>query len=282
MLLRGGGLYPLYEGKMIHQFNASFKESQYFLDKKAFDERLRSKEIYRLKQDLGLDNKAYERLLQSLYPKVSKEEAEDSFIAYDREFYRLGFRAIARDTDERTLIFSLLPRNCGAGNSIWSSVPKLYIQANGKITHYKVSHIRILFALGIFNSLVVDFITRGMIQINVNKTYLERIPIPQPSDEEIVANPLYKELALNALKLQLYNDKAGDFKELADEFQIRKNEIPSTPKLYDTLKAKNDILIAKEIYKLNKSQFFYMLRTFKVLSTKQPAFIALLESLWQE
>ena len=60
--------------------------------------------------------------------KITKEQLEDSFIRYDREFFRLGFRAVARDTDERTLIFFLLPKNVGCGNSIWVSIPKRYIR----------------------------------------------------------------------------------------------------------------------------------------------------------
>lgn len=270
---------PLYEGKMINQFDAEFSEAQYFLNTADFDRRLRSKEIYRLKQDLGIDNKEYERLLESLYPKMIKEEAENAFIVYDRQFYRLGFRAIASDTNERTLIFSLLPKNCGVGNSIWSSVPKIYIQVNGKITHRKISHLRICFALGIFNSLLVDFIVRGMVQMNVNKTYLERIPLPQPSDKEIVENTTYLSIAKNALILQLYNDKAGRFKELQEEFKISQNAIPKTSKAYDVLKAKQDIAIAK-LYGLDKEEFCYLLESFKVLQSKKPEYIALLKNAW--
>ena len=267
---------------MIHQFDAKFGAPQYFLDKKAFDERLRSKETYRMKQDLGLDSKEFDKLLESIKTsEQSKDALLDSIIAYDRQFFRLGFREVARDTDERTLIASLLPKDCGFGHTMWGTISKKYILEKGVIKTNQVSSLKILFALGILNSIVLDFIIRAMVQIHVSKTYLERIPLPQPSDEEILANPLYKELALNALKLQLYNDKSEDFKELADEFKISKNQIPSTQKLYDTLKAKNDILIAKEIYKLEKSEFIYMLTTFKVLNAKQPGFISLLESLWE-
>ena len=56
-------LLPLYEGKMIHQFNAEFSEPTYFLDSTAFDKRLRSKEIHRLKQDLDINTKEYKELL---------------------------------------------------------------------------------------------------------------------------------------------------------------------------------------------------------------------------
>ena len=279
------GLLPLYEGKMIHQFNAEFGEPSYFLDSTAFDERLRSKEIHRLKQDLGLNSKEYERLLESMLEgkesKMTKEELEDSIIRYDREFFRLGFRGIASDTNERTLIFSLLPKNVGFGHSMFANIPKRYIiDSHGAIAIQSVSHKRLLFALGIFNSLVVDYIARGMVQINVSKTYLERIPLPQPSDEELESKQDYAYIYKNALILQLYHDKAGDFEDLQKEFGIDKGQIPSTQKAYDTLRAKLDIHIAN-LYGLSKEEFCAMLESFKVLNDKQPHYIALLKSLWE-
>ena len=90
------GLLPLFEGKMIWQFSHLLEKPQYWLDPAAFDERLKSKEIHRMAQDLGV-----------LKAEVAKHT---DAIRYDRESLRLGYREIARDTDERTLIFSLLPK----------------------------------------------------------------------------------------------------------------------------------------------------------------------------
>ncbi|STQ86898.1 Eco57I restriction-modification methylase domain-containing protein [Helicobacter muridarum] len=216
----------------------------------------------------------------SASPTNDKTALEDSFIVYDRQFYRLGFRDIARDTDERTAIFSLLPKSVGCGNTLWSSVPKFYALENGKITYHKVSHLRICFALGIFNSLLVDFIVRGMAQIHLNKTYIGRIPLPQPSDKEILENATYLSIAKNALILQLYNDKAGHFKKLQEEFGISQNAIPTTSKLYNELKAKQDIAIAK-LYGLDKEEFCFLLESFKVLQSKKPEYIALLKNSWE-
>lgn len=275
------GLLPLYEGKMIHQFNAEFSEPTYFLDSRSFDKRLRSKEIHRLKQDLGINSKKYENILKTLSNSQSVEVLEDSLICYDREFFRLGFRAVASDTNERTLIFSLLPKNVGFGHSMFANIPKRYIiDFHGAIAIQSVSHKRLLFALGIFNSLVVDYIARGMVQINVSKTYLERIPLPQPSDEELESKQDYAYIYKNALILQLYHDKAGDFEDLQKEFGIDKGQIPSTQKAYDTLRAKLDIHIAK-LYGLSKEEFCAMLESFKVLHDKQAHYIALLKSLWE-
>ena len=119
-----------------------------------------------------------------------------------------------------------------------------------------------------------------MVQIHLNKTYLERIPLPQPSDSEILENPIYHDIALSALKLQLYNDKSGHFDELAKEFGIDKSQIPSTQKLYDTLHAKLDITIAK-LYGLDREDLLYLLESFKVLCNNQPQYVELLKNLWE-
>lgn len=253
------GLLPLYEGKMIHQFNANFSQTTYFLEKAKLDEHLKSKELYRAKKATG----------KELNPKLIK---------YDREFFRLGYRKIASDTNERTLIASLLPKNCGGADSTYSNIPKQYVLKDDVICMDIVPYERILFVLALFNSLVVDFIIRNMVQINVSKSYLERIPLPQPSDEEIQNNEIYKTLAKNALLLQLYNDQNHHFDELKQEFSIKNEEIPKTKKAYDILRAKNDLLV-KELYGLSDDEFSYMISTFKVLNEKQSEYITLLKTI---
>ncbi|EAI7980197.1 class I SAM-dependent DNA methyltransferase, partial [Campylobacter jejuni] len=253
------GLLPLYEGKMIHQFNANFSQATYFLEKAKLDERLKSKELSRAKKATG----------KELNPKLIK---------YDREFFRLGYRAVASDTNERTLIASLLPKNCGFGHSMFANAPKQYIVKDDEICMDIMPYERILFVLALLNSLVVDFIIRNMVQINVSKTYLERIPLPQPSDEENQNNEIYKTLAKNALLLQLYNDKNHHFDELKQEFNIKNEEIPKTKKAYDILRAKNDLLV-KKLYDLSDDEFSYIISTFKVLNEKQSEYTTLLKTI---
>ncbi|TQR53701.1 Eco57I restriction-modification methylase domain-containing protein [Campylobacter troglodytis] len=275
-------LLPLFEGKMIHQFNSEYSKANYYLDKDAFDERLKSKEIYRLKQDLNLDSKEYKRLLEGIKPKnLDTKEFENSLLRYDRDYFRLGFRDIARDTDEFSGIFSLLPKNVGCGHTMWVHIPKKYILNSSKISIETVDNSKICFALGLFNSLIVNFIIRGMVQIHLNKTYLKRIPLPQPDDEEIKRNKDYNFIAKTALILELYNDSKGAFSELGDEFGIKKSELPATQKLYDELRARLDIKVAR-LYGLSYEDFIHIISTFKVLNKNQPEFIALLKSLWQE
>lgn len=77
------------------------------------------------------------------------------------------------------MIASLLPKNCGGADSTYSNIPKQYVLKDDVICMDIVPYERILFVLALFNSLVVDFIIRNMVQINVSKSYLERIPFLQ-------------------------------------------------------------------------------------------------------
>lgn len=251
----------LYQGKMIWQYNAYFEKPEYWLDPEVFDARIHSKELYRMGQDLG----------------IVKSEAEKHAhqIRFDREFLRLGVREIARDTDERTLIFSLLPKYVGVGNKINVTIPKTYeLGADGEITIKKTSPLRLLFALACFNSIVMDWIARFMIQITVNQTYLYRLPMPQPEDSEIRSKADYAQLAKNALLLSLAANW-DDFAELAPLFNIVKKDLPQTAKAADLLRAQNDRLVAK-LYGISDNELARLLLSFPGMAKKRPEYLALL------
>ena len=259
------GLLPLYEGKMIWQYSHVFETAQYWLDATAFDERLKSKELHRMAQDLRV-------------PK-SEVAQHGPAIRYDREFVRMGFRTVASDTNERTLIFSLLPKHCGSGNSMFVNTPKYYsLGADGQVKVQAVSALRLLFGLAWFNSVPVDWIARQMIQINVNKTYLYRLPMPQPSDDEIRSTPSYAQLAKNALLLTLAAPSPhawDDFGELAPLFGVQRSDLPHTAKAQDTLRAENDKLVA-DLYGITDTELAHLLQSFKVMANKRPEYLALL------
>ena len=264
LLLEKGapGLLPLFEGKMIWQYSHQLETAQYWLDAATFDARLHSKERYRMAQDLG----------------VTKTEAmkHESAIRYDRAFVRLGFRRIASDTNERTLIFALLPKNCGTGHSMFCSTPKTYVRgADGSVTTQTISPLRLLFALAWFNSLPTDWLARQMIQINVSQTYLYRLPMPQPSDDEIRANPDYAQLAKNALLLSLAASW-DDFADLAPLFKVQPKDLPHTAKAQDILRAQNDQWVA-QLYGMTPAELTHVLRSFKVMTSKRPEYLTLLQ-----
>ncbi len=257
------GLLPLYEGKMIWQYSHVFDKPQYWLDRDAFDARLHSKELHRMAQDLGV-------------PKAEVER-HAAAVRYDREYVRLAFRSVASDTNERTLIFGLLPKNVGLGHSLFMNASKHYrTDSEGALTAEAVSPSRLLVAMACFNSVVVDWLGRQMIQINVSQTYLYRLPIPQPSDADILANADYTTLAKNALLLTLAASW-NDFADLAPLFNVEKTDVPATAKAQDLLRAQNDKIVSR-LYGITDSEFFHLLKSFKGMATKRPEYLALLQT----
>ena len=261
------GCLPLYQGRMIWQYSHCHAEPEYWLDPAAFDQRLRSKELYRMGQDLGL-------------PKALAYAHSDA-IRYDRDYVRLGFREIARDTDERTLIFALLPRHVGAGNKVPVNVPKRYQRADdGRVRAQAVSPLRLLFALACFNSLTLDWMARFMIQITVNQTYLYRLPMPQPDDEAILQDPDYRALARNALRLTLaagWDDFAADLAPQLAALDVTRQDVPTTPKALDKLRADTDRRVAR-LYGLGAADFAHLLQSFKGMASKRPEYLTLLQA----
>jgi hypothetical protein len=154
-------------------------------------------------------------------------------------------------------------------------VPKTYVlqgtgaQATAGIQ--ETSALRLLFALAWFNSLPCDWLARFSIQINVNQTYLYRLPMPQPTDDEILATPAYATLARNAALLTLHSDWAADsstFEPLAATFNLTKLDLPATPEAYDRLRYDNDVLVA-QCYGLNSQDLRHILAGFPVMQNKR-------------
>lgn len=130
---------PLYEGKMIHQFDdrwATFENPE--------------------KNDEPRDVTLAEKQLSDFCPKpqfwVEHEDVLKKFLdkngeAWWQQPWMLGFRDITRPTDQRTLICSVLPAAFGAGNSLNLLFP-------GK-PEFETACL-----LANLNSLVLDFVER--------------------------------------------------------------------------------------------------------------------------
>jgi hypothetical protein len=106
--------------------------------------------------------------------------------------------------------------------------------------------------------------------------------MPQPTDEQIRSNPVFAQLAKNALLLTLAAPSpAGgrqawdDFSELAPLFNVQRHELPATAKAADTLRAQNDQLVA-QAYGITPSELAHLLGSFKVMANKRPEYVALL------
>ena len=271
----------LFEGKMINHFNSNFEKERYYINKESLEEKLKTIEVSRLIKEaeasIPKDFKAKtkkERLLKFL--NLENEQEFEKFISYDKEYFKIAHRMVASNTNERTLIFSLLGKNITFGNSLYASIPKKYILEDKTIKIKTIPIKRILFLSSIFNSIILDYIARFIIDMNATKTYLMRLPIPMPSEKEIEEKKEYKTLYLNAIKLQLSYD-IKSFEELKDKFEIKDEDIPNTDKKRDLLKIENDIIVAK-LYEVGKKELKHITSEayFKTLNTKNPAYLSTL------
>lgn len=102
----GKGRLPLYEGKMIHQFNHKFAEPRYWVDEEEGRKAILGKN--------GVDNGQ----------------------VLDYQYYRLGCRSIGRNTDIRTLIVGNIPKNVYCGNSI------LVLSETDKISNLQIIYLK--------------------------------------------------------------------------------------------------------------------------------------------
>lgn len=271
---------PLYKGASIWQYDSRFAEPEYWLDPEEFDAYLRNKEISRLIDDVypqltPNDKKSKEHNVLSALGLHQRAEL-GAFITPDREYYRLGFRDIARDTDERTLIATVLPKDIGAQNTLWLTIPKKYQMNFEKriVSVEKFSLTKLFFAQALFSSIPLDWLIRFTAAIHVNKTHLMRQPMPQPTDEELHSNPVYIEMVRNSLLLSCHYNKEN-FSPLLADYDLTETAVPTTAKQMDLLKIRNDILVAG-LYGIEYADMEHILKSFNVLHNKKPGYVAAL------
>ncbi len=208
--------FPLYEGKMIHHFDAFFGTPQYWLDPLVARKRLIG-----TAKDIG----------QSL----------------DYQQYRLGIRAVAASTNERTLISTIIPKNSFAGNSVLVDIE------DGPITDK-------LFASSVLNSFCIDYILKSKVASNVNMYILYQLPVPRLT----AGDPTFDAIIPLAARLVCTRS------EFADLWQSVMNEVwdeskaATDPAERTRLRDRIDALVAR-LYGLTRAEFDHILGTFPLV-----------------
>jgi hypothetical protein len=276
----GTGLLPLYEAKLIHQFDHRFATYDSEGDTRDTTAQEKSDRAYRVRPRYWVEEA---EMLNSLVPPTSEEEealADGSLqIAELRRRQReraprwlLGFRDITNATNERTAIFSILPR-VGIGN-------KIPLLLNTQPAGMQ------LCLLGCLNSLVLDFVTRQKIGgTSLNFFIAKQLPVLPPSSYQ-AADVAY--VASRVVEL-VYT--ADDMQPLADALRASASPlaatVPRAPYRWDEarralLRAELDAWFARA-YGLTRDELRYILdpadvygpdfpgETFRVLKEKETA-----------
>jgi len=230
----GVGL-PLYEGKMIHQYNSHYSEPTYYIDEGIGRVRLLPKEIKRVKVFLeeegrkqGLQGEDLKNFIENNLD-IASDKFEKHEFKLDYESERLVYRAVGRSTDERTLISSIIPTGTFAGNSLICLVPFYYKVENGIIGQIKVNDI-FPFIMAIMNSFVADYYIRMQVSANLNMFFVYELPMPEVN----------KDIKDRIIKIanNLMNNENVD------------------------LRAEIEILIARDVFNLSKEDMRFILDSF--------------------
>lgn len=220
----GKGRLPLYEGKMIWQFDHKYERPRYWVDEREGRGAL-----------LGRDSDEKQRL--------------------DYQAYRLGFRDIASNTNERTLVSSIIPP-AFHGNKL----PTVVVYDDGRRI---IEGDQQLLLGAVWNSFVLDYLTRMKVTTTLNFFYMYQLPVPRLT----TIDPPFKPIVRRAAKLICTTEEFDDLwaeiqptlnlgsrdRECAVEFAYRAR-----------LRAELDGLIA-HLYGLTEEEFAHVLSAFPLV-----------------
>ncbi|MBM4089145.1 MAG: ATP-binding protein [Planctomycetes bacterium] len=211
---------PLCEGKMIHQFNHKFAAPKYWLDERETRRRL-----------LGKD--------------------KDNREVLDYQSYRLGFRDVASNTNERTCIMTMLPPNVFCPHTLPTA--HVYVPNSEEPDH---SHE--LFFCSCANSFVVDYTLRQRVTNRLTFFLLNQVPFPRvPSSDA-----RFRAIIERAARLIC---TTPEFDDLAKEVGIKSHKQGVTdPATRAALRAELDGLVA-HLYGLTEAEFAHILTTFPLV-----------------
>ncbi|MCA0267894.1 MAG: putative DNA binding domain-containing protein [Bacteroidetes bacterium] len=212
----GPGRLPLYEGKMMHQFTHTFAEPRYWVD----------------------EAKGRTRALGA--------RGSDGGQALGYQSYRIAHRSIARSTDARTMIATVLPPGVFCGHSLNVSRDGLKGQD-------------LLLATALLDSLVVDYALRMAVSANLTMQFIYQLPVPRLASSDRRA----KALAHRAARLVC---TAPAYDALARSAGLRGHDDGATdPAERARLRAELDGLVA-HLYGLTEAEFAHVLATFPLVA----------------
>lgn len=220
----GDDRLPLYEGKMIWHFNHKFAEPRYWVNERES----RAAVLGRI---------------------------EDNGQLVDYQTYRLGFRDIASNTNERTLVSSIIPPSFH-GNKI----PTVCVFDD--LGERQITNDDQLFLMVFLNSLALDYVIRMRVTTTLNFFYLYQLPVPRMNAKHPAVQPIVERAARLVCTAPEFDDLAT---EIFGKGKTSRHIGATEPSERVRLRAELDALVA-HLYGLTESEFTHILSTFPLVS----------------
>ena len=216
------GRLPLYEGKMIHQFTHEYAEPKYWISEKEGRKTL-----------------------------LSNEKDKGQILQYQN--YRLAYRAIARNTDNRTMIATVLPHRVFYAHSM-------------NAIHLEFSKIITLYIVSLFNSFIFDYILRQRVTANLTMFYIYQLPVPRLSENSTgQEKKTFDSLVERAAKLLCTTEEFADLWKEVMGTKWTENSGVTDDKARAKLRAEIDAIVA-HLYGITEEEFIHILSTFPIVS----------------
>lgn len=230
----------LYEGRMIHQYSSDYGIPKYFLEKQEAHKVLLRKVKHRVKSELDLSAEEMNEI--SGWDKI----------ALDYQSYRLVYRDIASSTNERTFIASIVKPNVFLNNKLIHIVNYDYNLDGKTVCNKSIDYSKLIFLMAMFNSLVLNYYLRNKISTTLNMFYIYELPLAETNDD------LKRRIIEIAFSLLYRKSNRKDFEDLKKELKVE----PDIKTDLINLRAELEIIIAKNLYGLDKKDWDYLTSTF--------------------
>jgi hypothetical protein len=179
----------------------------------------------------------------------------------DWHHYRIAIRRIARNTDERTLICTVLPPNSVVVHSLFVNVDKMLDPQTS------------LYLCAALNSFVADYFIRQQVTSNVSQFAIHLLPVPSPA----ASSAAFRAIVHRAARLICTTPEFDDLaiavgKKKASTSSARTGEYGTTdPTERAKLRAELDGLVS-HLYGLTEAEFVHILGNFPLVP--QPVKVA--------
>jgi Schlafen, AlbA_2 len=210
---------PLFEGKVINQFTHLWQSPKYWLE----------------------ENEARSALLGKTLDVGQPLEYQE---------YRIGFRDVTKDTNERTLISTVLPKRVFC--------PHTMSLIKGSLLDNK----RKIYLVTVLNSFVIDYIIKRTVTNHVSFVYAKQLPVLRLTESD----PRFAPIVARAARLIC---TAPEYDDLAKEVGLGDHTAGVTdPAERNKLRAELDAMVA-HLYELSESELTHILASFPLVEQAQ-------------
>jgi len=257
--------WPLYEGKMIHQYTHQFAEPRYWIEPERGQEELARRAIQHVEEALDAliprqKNTTRQQRIAALLKAHGRGPLSVDDVRTDAEAPRIAFRDIAASTNERTMIAAILPLFVYTGHTLNHLIPwrfderaALYDLQN--IKNYFVPSLPtnvLSYLCGIFNSFTFDYVSRFKVTAHVSVFYVKQLPVPRLAPDD----PHCRAIAERVAKLVCVGPEFDELRqELLGSVEAR---VATNPIERQKLQNEIDALVA-HLYGLGEDELLHIL-----------------------